>query len=202
MWLQPWLCSDDNDWLAHYAPRSIIHPQEPVLILRREHGQNRLAHVLWGLLPGWVKDPCQGPRPINARAETLAEKASFRGAWRHHRCLLPSSGFYEKGHFIHHKSGDMFWMAGLWDRWIGADGSEVDSCCVITTQANAFIQPLHNRMPVIIPDGLEDAWLEPGDQAHRQALQPLLEPSALESWQCTPAEKHSSQTPFQQMSLL
>ena len=74
-WLKPWLLDDDRGWLAHYAPRPLIRPGEPVLTLRHEHGRSRTAHMLWGLLPGWVKDPSAGPRPINARAETLAEKA-------------------------------------------------------------------------------------------------------------------------------
>ena len=180
--LKPWLDQDDVGWLSHYAPRSLIRPQEPVLVLRQEHGRPRLAHVLWGLLPGWVKDPSQGPRPFNARAETLADKASFRGPWRHHRCLLPCSGYLEKGHKIQRQDGQLFWLGGIWDRWIGSDGSEVESCCVITTEPNDLVQPLHNRMPVIIPDGLEEAWLEPGDARHRQALEPLLAPGPSEGW--------------------
>ena len=183
-WLKPWLNEDDRGWLAHYAPRPMIHPGEPVLTLRQEHGRSRTAHMLWGLLPGWVKDPAAGPRPINARAETLAEKASFRGPWRHHRCLLPADGFFEKGQQIQQLEAPLFWLAGLWDRWIGADGSEVETCCVITTRPNALITPLHDRMPVIIPSGLEEAWLEPGDRQHRRALEPMLEPWSSNGWQC------------------
>ena len=183
-WLKPWLNEDDRDWLAHYAPRPMIHPGEPVLTLRQEHGRSRTAHMLWGLLPGWVKDPAAGPRPINARAETLAEKASFRGPWRHHRCLLPADGFFEKGQQVQQLEAPLFWLAGLWDRWIGADGSEVETCCVITTRPNALITPLHDRMPVIIPSGLEEAWLEPGDRQHRRALEPMLEPWSSNGWQC------------------
>ena len=183
-WLKPWLNDDDRVWLAHYAPRPLIRPGEPVLTLRREHGRSCTAHMLWGLLPGWVKDPLAGPRPINARAETLAEKASFRGPWRHHRCLLPADGFFEKGQQIQQQATPLFWLAGLWDRWIGPDGSEVETCCVITTRPNALIATLHDRMPVIIPAGLEEIWLEPGDGAHRRALEPMLEPWSEEGWQC------------------
>ena len=113
--LRPWLDQDDAGWLSHYAARSLIRPQEPVLILRQEHGRPRIAHVLWGLLPGWVKDPTQGPRPFNARAETLSEKASFRGPWRHHRCLLPCSSYLEKGHQIQRLDRQLFWLAGIWE---------------------------------------------------------------------------------------
>jgi len=182
--LKPWLRADDAAWLKHYAPRALIRPGEPVLALRREHGQSRAAHMLWGLLPGWAKDPVASHRPINARAESIGEKASFRGPWRHHRCLLPSSSFFEKGHQIGRNDQAMFWLAGLWDRWVGPDGSEVETCCVITTRPNALITPLHDRMPVIIPAGLEEVWLEPGDGHHRRALEPMLEPWSSHGWQC------------------
>jgi len=199
--LSPWLDQEDDGWLGHYAARSLIRPQEPVLMLRQEHGRARNAHVLWGLLPSWVKDPTQGPRPFNARAETLAEKASFRGPWRHHRCLLPCSSYLEKGHQIQRLDGQLFWLAGIWDRWIGSDGSEVESCCVITTEANSLVQPLHNRMPVIIPNGLEEAWLEPGDAMHRQALEPLLEPGDSQGWTSSPIAQQAKNTSGHQLCL-
>ena len=168
--------------LAHYAPRPLIRPGEPVLALRQEHGQISPALMLWGLLPEWSKDPLNGPRPFNARSETVAEKASFRGAWRHRRCLLPADAFFEKGHRIQRCDGDLFWLAGIWDRWIGPDGSEVETCCVITTRPNHLLESLHDRMPVIIPQGLEEIWLEPGDGAHRRALEPMLDPWPSDGW--------------------
>ena len=180
--LHPWLSQDDEGWLAHYTPRFLIRPSEPVLVLRRDHGRDQLVHMLWGLLPSWVRDPNRGPRPINARAETLTEKPSFRGPWRHHRCLLPSSGYLEKSNLIRRDDGDLFWLAGLWDRWVGADGSEVETCCVITTAANSLLAPIHDRMPVVVPAGLEDAWLEPGDHAHRRTLKPMMDPGSSEGW--------------------
>ena len=180
--LQPWLCPDDQAWMAHYAPRSIVGPGEPVLVLRREHGRSRTAHMLWGLLPGWVKDPLKGPRPINARAETIGEKASFRGPWRHHRCLLPANAFFEQGESIQQQDQSLFWLAGLWDRWVGPDGSELETCCVITTRPNTRLETLHDRMPVVIPEGLEEVWLEAGDGAHRRALEPMLEPWDGRGW--------------------
>ena len=157
------------DLASYHAARSEVRPGEPVLALRQEHGVIGAALLLWGLLPEWAKDPLGAPRPINARAETVAEKASFRGAWRHRRCLLPADAFYEwsgpKGRRrpwrIHRRDQQLFWLAGVWDRWIGPDGSEVESCCVLTTAPNALMAPIHNRMPVILPDGLEDAWLAP-----------------------------------------
>ncbi|NDD69777.1 MAG: SOS response-associated peptidase, partial [Synechococcaceae bacterium WB9_4xC_028] len=164
----------DGDHRRHYAPRDLIRPGEPLLALRREEGKDQAALMLWGLIPSWVKDPSTGPRPFNARAETVAEKASFRGAWRHRRCLLPASCFFEKGQQIARDDGQTFWIAGLWERWLGADGSEVDTCTVLTTEANALIRPFHDRMPVLIPAGLEEAWMAPSDGAELRALEPLL----------------------------
>ena len=172
--------------LEHYAPRPLIAPGEPVLALRQEHGRLQPALMLWGLLPEWSKDPLAGPRPFNARSETVAEKASFRGAWRHRRCLLPADAFFEKGHRIHRRDGEPFWLAGIWDRWIGPDGSEVESCCVLTTAPNALVAPLHNRMPVILPDGLEQAWLETKDGPGLRALEPLLQGWDAAAWRADP----------------
>ena len=160
--------------LDHYAPRPQIRPGEPVLVLRQEHGRSAAALMLWGLLPEWSRDPLAAARPFNARSETVAEKASFRGPWRHRRCLLPADGFWEKGRLLRQRDGAPFWLAGLWDRWIGPDGSEVESCCVLTTAANALVRSLHDRMPVIVADGLEDAWMAPADGPGLRALQPLM----------------------------
>ena len=177
----------------HYAARPLIRPGEPVLVLRQEHGQLQPALMLWGLLPEWSKDPLAGPRPFNARAETVAEKASFRGAWRHRRCLLPADAFYEKGHRIHRLDGELFWLAGIWDRWVGPDGSEVESCCVLTTAPNALVAPLHNRMPVILPEGLEQPWLEAKDGPGLRALEPLLQGWQPAGWvaEPPPSRRHS-----------
>lgn len=180
--LQPWLRDVDAGWLNHYAPRRVIRPGEPVLALRREHGLSVTSHMLWGLVPAWVKDPLTGPRPVNARAETLEEKASFRGPWRHQRCLLPADGFLEQGEQIQRQDQQLFWLAGLWDRWIGPDGSDLETCCVITTRPNALLESLHDRMPVVIPRGLEEIWLDPGDRAHRRALEPILKPWPSDGW--------------------
>ncbi len=174
-------------FVEHYAPRPLIRPGEPLLIQRQEHHRNEVALALWGLLPSWVKDPADphrpSQRPINARRETVDEKASFRGAWRHRRCLIPADAFFEKGHRIRRCDGELFWLAGLWERWIGADGSELDSCCVLTTEPNPLIAPLHHRMPVIIPDGLEEPWLASADGAGLRALEPLMEPWDPARWE-------------------
>ncbi len=173
---------------AHYALRPLIAPGEPVLALRQEHGRMAASLMLWGLLPEWSRDPLAGPRPFNARCETVAEKASFRGPWRHRRCLLPADAFWEKGHRLQRRDGALFWLAGVWDRWIGPDGSEVESCCVLTTAANALVAPIHQRMPVILPDGLEQPWLEATDGPGLRALQPLMAGWDPSDWFVVPPE--------------
>jgi putative SOS response-associated peptidase YedK len=185
----------------YYAPRTLIAPGEPVLALRQEHGQLQPALMLWGLLPEWSKDPLAGPRPFNARAETVAEKASFRGAWRHRRCLLPADAFFEKGHRIQRRDRDLFWLAGIWDRWIGPDGSEVESCCVLTTAPNALVAPLHNRMPVILPNGLEQAWLEARDGPGLRVLEPLLGGWDPSDWVAEPPRRSDREEGPQQLPL-
>ncbi|MBE9155006.1 SOS response-associated peptidase [Cyanobium sp. LEGE 06113] len=177
----------------HYAPRPQIRPGEPLLLLRQEHGQLGAALALWGLLPSWVKDPGGCRRPINARAETVAEKASFRGPWRHHRCLIPADAFQEKGHQVRRADGAPFWLGGLWERWIGADGSELDTCCVLTTTPNDLIAPVHHRMPVVVPDGLEEPWLAPCDGPALRALEPLLQPWDGSAWRLEPLPKPAPQ---------
>ena len=187
--------------LAHYAPRPLIRPGEPVLALRQEHGQISPSLMLWGLLPEWSKDPLNGPRPFNARSETVAEKASFRGAWRHRRCLLPADGFYEKGHRLAPIDGRPFWLAGIWDRWIGSDGSEVETCCVLTTAPNALVAPLHDRMPVVVPEGLEEAWMEPVDGPGLRALEPLMQGWSPEGWAAEAPLKAKPKTNTEQLPL-
>ncbi len=176
-----------------HVPRPQIRPGEPVLALRQEHGVVASALLLWGLLPEWVKDPLAAPRPFNARSETVMEKASFRGAWRHRRCLLPADAFAETGWTVRRRDGRPFWLAGLWDRWIGADGSEVETCCVLTTAPNALIRPLHPRMPVILPDGLEEAWLAPADGASLRSLEPLLQGWDPAGWEALPPPERPAQ---------
>ncbi|MEX1323866.1 MAG: SOS response-associated peptidase [Synechococcaceae cyanobacterium] len=167
----------------HYAPRPMIRPGEPLLIQRLEQGRPLADLALWGLLPAWVREPRGAARPINARSETVAEKPSFRGAWRHRRCLIPADAFFEKEFRIARRDGAPFWLGGLWERWLGADGEQLDSCCVLTTRPNALIAPIHGRMPVVIPDGSESLWLGAADGAGRRQLLPLLEPWDAAGWQ-------------------
>ncbi len=137
----------------------------------------------WGLVPHWAKDPSIGNRLINARAESVATKAAFRDALRSRRCLVPADGFYEwSGHgaerrpyIFRRPDRAMIGIAGLYDRWTSEGGEVVDSCTLITTEANATLAPFHDRMPVILAPGDYARWLDRG-QEEPQVLMSLLAP--------------------------
>ena len=181
-----------KDFEKHYESQPLIRPNHPVLVLKHENGISSSSLMLWGLLAEWSKDPINDLRPINARAETVGIKPSFRAAWRHRRCLLPANGFFEKGHRIRRVDSKPFWLAGLWNRWLGNDGSEIESCLVITTKPNSLIKPLHNRMPVIIPDGIESLWMRETDAAGLQDLAPILNGWTPEGWMVEPMVRSRS----------
>ncbi len=151
-------------------PRYNIAPMQQVPVVRRNAGGAREWTVLrWGLVPRWAKDPTIGSRMINARCETLTEKPSFRAAFRHHRCLIPADGFYEwrvdaAGHkqpiHIGMKSGQPFAFAGLAERWLSPEGEVLDTCTIVTTQANALLAVMHDRMPAIVAPEQYDRWLD------------------------------------------
>ena len=188
--------------VEHYAPRIQVRPGEPVLLQRQEHGRLAVGLALWGLVPEWSKDPLARGRPINARCETVAEKPFFRGPWRHRRALLPANGFYEwqnrtdpttgkawkQPWLFRRRDGAPFWLGGLWDRWCGPDGGELESCVVLTTAPNDLLRRVHDRMPVLIPDGLEHAWLEATDGPGLRALEPLMGPWDPSAWEAVKLE--------------
>ncbi len=159
------------------VPRYNIAPTQPVLAaFLDEHGQRSLTFFRWGLIPSWSKDMAIGARMINARSETVAEKPSFRNAFKRRRCLIPADGFYEwqKLHdrkqpmYIHATEGRPFAFAGLWEMWQDPEGTRLQTCTILTTSPNELMAPIHNRMPVIIEPEDFGLWLEPGpnpDQA-------------------------------------
>lgn len=177
------------------APRYNIAPSQPVAAVRqnRDTKQRELVHFHWGLIPSWAKDPSIGYKMINARSETAAEKPSFRNALKYRRCLVPASGFYEwqkvgKGkqpHYIHLAESEPFAIAGLWEHWQSADGSEIESVTLLTTTPNEVMRPLHDRMPVILHPDDYSLWLDPlATQA--DLLQPLLRPFPAEQMTAYP----------------
>ncbi len=152
------------------VPRYNIAPMQDIPVVRATPtGERELAFVRWGLVPRWAKDPSIGNKMINARAETLAEKPSFRTALKRHRCLIPADGFYEwtvgpaggkQPLHIGMKDGATFAFAGLTERWLSPEGEVLDTCTIVTTQANALLSPLHDRMPVIVAPAQYARWLD------------------------------------------
>jgi putative SOS response-associated peptidase YedK len=164
---------------AVFPPRYNIAPTQPVLIVRLDPRDRReIVLVRWGLIPSWAKDPSKVGTLLNARAETAAEKPAFRGAFRHRRCLIPADGFYEwtgpagrkRPFLVRALQGGPFAMAGLWEHWLGGDGSELETMAILTVPANAAVSRIHDRMPAILPLEAFGAWLDvKGVQANEAA---------------------------------
>ena len=162
-----------------------IAPQQTVLaVVQRDEG-NVATPMRWGLVPFWAKDEAIGNQLINARAETLAEKPSFKRPLKSQRCLVVADGFYEwrkaDGRkapiFIHRKDDQPFGFAGLYDTWQSPDGQPLTTCTIITTTPNALLRPIHERMPVILPRRAHSLWLDPAKQDVDE-LVALLKPFA------------------------
>lgn len=169
-------------------PRYNIAPSQMVACVRNapESGYRECVLLKWGLIPSWAKDPTIGNKMINARAETVAEKPSYRKAFQHQRCLVLADGFYEwkregkakQPYYIRFKDSRPFAFAGLWESWkdkTKSDGPEIDSCTIITTSANGLMEPIHHRMPVILDEEKCEVWLDPENQ-DPAVLNPLLRP--------------------------
>ena len=155
-----------------WVPSFNIAPTQEVLAVTNDGSENRPELMRWGLVPSWANDLKIGNRMINARSETLAEKPSFRTAFKRRRCLIPADGFYEwkregkakKPMLITANPGGLFAFAGLWETWKQPDDSWLLTCAIITTSANEFMKSIHDRMPVILPRESEASWLDPEEQ--------------------------------------
>ncbi len=151
-----------------YSPSYNVAPSQGVLTVVAESVGRRAVRMRWGLIPSWASEASIGSRMINARAETVAEKPSFRTALRRRRCLVLADGFYEwhrtgagkRPMRITMASGEPFAFAGLWDTWCDTQDEAVTSCTIITTGANDLLRPIHDRMPVILQRDQEDLWLD------------------------------------------
>lgn len=159
-----------SETFQEHQPRFNIAPQQLVPVIIQRDGVRSREMMRWGLIPFWAKDASIGNKLINARAETLAEKPGFKHAFKRRRCLIMADGFYEwrKGGGgkkspvrITLKSEQPFAFAGLWDAWQPAGGDKILSFTIITTEPNDLIEPIHHRMPVILRDEDEEAWLNP-----------------------------------------
>ena len=169
-------------------PRYNIAPGQAMLAVRRgQTGQREAFFARWGLVPYWATDPSIGSRMINARSETILEKAAFKHAFRRRRCLVPVDAFYEwrarpKGpkqpYRIHFADAGPFAFAGIWEHWQGPDGSELETTSILTTAASPEIAHLHERMPVILDEEAFSPWLGAGDETALAAPLALLRPYA------------------------
>jgi putative SOS response-associated peptidase YedK len=178
-------------------PRYNIAPTQFVAAVRETGGPREVAMLYWGLVPSWAKEKSIGVRMINARSETLAEKPSFRSAYKRRRCLVLADGYYEwqrsgaikQPYFISFAAGEPFGMAGLWERWRDpGSGEPLESCCIVTTSPAPAVADVHDRMPVIIPPDAYAEWLDP-DNAATDRLARLLAPCEAPGLQARPVSR-------------
>ncbi|WP_414585045.1 SOS response-associated peptidase [Scytonema sp. PCC 10023] len=188
-------------------PQYNIAPTQMVaaVLHNPETKQREFQKLRWGLIPSWAKDLGMGAKLINARAETAAEKPAFRSAFKHRRCLVVADGFYEwqtkegkkQPFYFHLKEGKPFGFAGLWEQWQSPQGEEITSCTILTTKCNELLEPIHERMPVILQPQDYDLWLDPQVQTP-EPLQQLLHPYPSEAMMAYPVStvvnspKHNS----------
>lgn len=172
----------------NFPPRYNIAPTQPIAIVRALRGESGVTRhfslARWAFLPGFVKDPKNFPLVFNARCEGLSEKASFRNAIRRRRCLVPADCFYEwrragkekpQPYLFKSAGGGPLALAGLWETWIGPNGEEVDTACIVTTPANGATATIHARLPAIIAPRHFTLWLDPDERATDEAVD-LLHP--------------------------
>lgn len=183
--LARFLVVDDRE-AEELPPSYNVAPTDELYAARVRDGRRVLVTLRWGLVPFWADDPRSGSRRINARAETAAKTPAFRDAFARHRCLIPANGFYEwrtgpggvkVPHYITPADGDLLAFAGLWSTWRAADDEEpLRTCTILTTDANASLSELHDRMPVVLPPDAWDEWLDP-DHPDPRELRHLLVPA-------------------------
>lgn len=170
-----------------------VAPTQEIPVVFLSDDKRTLAEFRWGLIPYWTKDPKKTKPMINARSESVAEKAFFKGCLQRRRCLIPASGFYEwqktAGGKVpinfHLEDQKLFAFAGLWDQWQSPDGSVIRSCTILTTAANAVVSSIHDRMPVILEPDSEALWLDPTIKEYEQIAH-LLKPYAKPDMACFP----------------
>jgi putative SOS response-associated peptidase YedK len=167
-----------------FNPRYNIAPAEMIYAVLESDTERVLTELKWGLIPSWAKDNSIGDKLINARSETLSEKPSFKDSFKKRRCIIPASGFYEwkksaggkQPYYFYLKDRDVFGFAGLWEEWTDKQTGEViETCTIITTEANKVLEPVHNRMPVILKPEAYDLWLDEKEK-NTDRLQKLLVP--------------------------
>lgn len=169
--------TETPDW----QPRYNIAPTQMIpAIVAAEGNVRQFKPLRWGLIPSWAKDPTIGAKLINARSETVTEKPSFRSAFKQRRCLILADGFYEwrkqsgkkQPFYFRLKNGSLFAFAGLWEHWHDSEDNRLETCTILTTEANQTVAQVHDRMPVILHADHYDRWLDPLQPS--ESLQSLL----------------------------
>ncbi|MDQ0355940.1 putative SOS response-associated peptidase YedK [Rhodoplanes tepidamans] len=183
--------------MPNFPPRHNVAPTQPVPVVRLFEGARQFVLMRWGLIPAWVKDPRGFSLLINARGESVTEKPAFRNAMKRRRCLLPADGFFEwqaagggpkRPFYIRRRGGGPIAFGGLWEAWMGPNGEELETVCIVTTTANATLRPIHDRMPLILPPEAFDPWLDPATEAATATA--LIAPAPddlLEAWEVSTA---------------
>lgn len=184
-------------------PRYNIAPSQPVAAIRLDpdSGRRKLVMLRWGLIPFWAKDIKIGYKMINARSESAPDKPAFRAAFKKRRCLIPADGFYEwkglKGrkepYLVRLRDERPFAFAGLWERWEGPDGDVIESCTILTTDANQFLSSIHDRMPAILAEKDYQTWLDPLEKEPGRLL-PLLVPYPSDETTAVPVSSRVNKT--------
>lgn len=193
------------DEVVDFAPRFNIPPSTDIPVIRQSLEGKRVLHLIrWGLVPHWAKDPAIGNRLNNARSESAAGKPAFRDAIRRRRCLVPADGFYEwkaEGrqklpYYISLKTGVPMAMAGMWESWRTPDGEILRTCCILTTGPNDVMEPIHDRMPVIIDPADYAFWLDP-EMTEPEALGPLLSPYPADKMRAWPVSRNVNRANYE-----
>ncbi len=182
----------DVDW---FPPRYNIAPGQPIAVVRHVRGRGEFGLVRWGFVPSWAKDPRRFGPLVNARGEGLLDKAAFRGAFQYRRCLIPATGWYHwersppggasRPWLVRPRDGGLMAFAGLWDPWLGADGSEVDGAAIVTVGAGGDIAGIADRMPAVLAPADCDRWLD-SDRTSAVAAASLLRPMPSGSLEAVP----------------
>jgi putative SOS response-associated peptidase YedK len=152
----------------NFPPRFNVAPTQPIPVVRLADGTRSFALLRWGLIPSWVKDPRTFSLLINARGESVLDKPAFRNAMKRRRCLIPADGFYEwkqdggrkRPYFVRPRTAGPTAFAGLWESWMGPNGEEMETACIVTTAANRTLRAIHDRMPAVIAPEAFDLWLD------------------------------------------
>jgi putative SOS response-associated peptidase YedK len=173
-----------------------LAPTQDILAVRESPDGREMTFLKWELIPSWSKDTSIGSRLINARSETAEEKPSFRQAFKQRRCIIPADGFYEwqrtngkkQPFFFRMRDESPFGFAGLWERWQGMGGEAINSCTILTTEANEILRPVHDRMPVILHSDDNELWLDE-DVRKRDLLKELLRPYTAEKMVSYPVSR-------------